>query len=116
MNVAKSAWSYTERGQNRFGCHGAWFPVEEVTSLVYDEQDVFLLLAFLRAHNGPQSDFMIANGLADVFGWRRQRLTAARQRLVGLGYVRLVRGARQHQTAVYRWAVQGVQKWPPILN
>jgi len=115
MKVAKSAWGYTERGQNRFGQHGAWFPIEEVTRLVC-EQDAFLLLAFLRSHNGPRSDFMIANGLADLLGWTRKRLAAARLRLLELDYVRCVRGARQRRTAVYRWAVQGGQKWPPILN
>jgi hypothetical protein len=27
--VAESAWKYTERGENRFGRHGVWFPTPE---------------------------------------------------------------------------------------
>ena len=54
--IAKSAWGYTERGENRFGQHGAWFPEAEVDLLVA-EQDAFILLAYLRAKQGPDSDF-----------------------------------------------------------
>jgi Primase C terminal 1 (PriCT-1) len=52
--IAKSAWGYTERGENRFGRHGAWFPEEEVDFLIA-EQDAFILLAYLRAKQGPDS-------------------------------------------------------------
>src|SRR5262249_26816213 len=62
LRTAESAWGYTERGQNRFGQHGAWFPVEEVATMIEADQDAFLLLAFLRAYNGPWAHFMCANG------------------------------------------------------
>jgi hypothetical protein len=102
MNVAKSAWDYTERGQNRFGQHGAWFPVDEVAAML-PHQDAFVLLAFLRAQEGPQATFMIANALAEKFGWPRQRLAAARHRLIELGYVEQVRRATTGLAALFRW-------------
>jgi hypothetical protein len=102
MNVAKSAWDYTERGQNRFGQHGAWFPVDEVAAML-PYQDGFVLLAFLRAQEGPQATFMIANALAEKFGWPRQRLAAARRCLIELGYVEQIRRATTGRAALFRW-------------
>jgi hypothetical protein len=49
--------------------------------MIASDQDAFLLLAFLRANNGPKRTFMVANGLALTFGWTRKRLAGARQRL-----------------------------------
>jgi hypothetical protein len=103
MKVAKSAWDYTERGENWFGQHGAYFPFEEVATLLHD-QDAFLLLAFLRAHNGPWAQFLISNGLAEPLGWHRKRLAAARQRLLNLGYVEQIRRASPHVPALFQWA------------
>jgi Primase C terminal 1 (PriCT-1) len=102
MKVANSAWGYTERGENRFGQHGAYFATEEVAALLPDP-DAFLLLAFLRAHNGPWAQFMISNSLCHHLGWRRQRLTAARQRLLDLGYIEQIRPAAQHTPALFQW-------------
>jgi hypothetical protein len=68
IKVANSAWRYTEQGKNRFGQHGVWCPIEEVTNLLHD-QDALILLTFLRAHNGPHRQFMIANGLTETFDW-----------------------------------------------
>jgi hypothetical protein len=103
MNVVKSAWTYTERGQNRFGQHGAWFPVDEVAAML-QYQDAFVLLAFLRAHEGLQATFMIANGLAGKFGWPRQRLATARKCLVELGYIDRIRKAATGLPALFRWS------------
>src|SRR5262249_42076154 len=103
MTIAKNVWSYTERGQNRFGQHGAWFPIEEVATLLHD-QDAFVLLAFLRTHNGPLSQFMIANSLSEEkLGWGRKRLAAARQRLIELGHIKQIRPASQRKPALYQW-------------
>jgi hypothetical protein len=101
IKAANSAWGYAERGQNRFGQHGAWFPCNEITALL-EHQDAFLLLAFLRAHNGPWSHFMCANdGLAEKFGWPRKRLALARTRLIELQYIKHVRHAGRGQPALY---------------
>lgn len=102
MKAAQSAWGYTERGQNRFGQHGAYFPIEEVMTMI-DDQDAFMLLAFLRAHQGPLATFMCANGLTETFRWDRRRLAAARSRLIELDYIRPVRQAGRGHPALFRW-------------
>jgi hypothetical protein len=103
MKVAESAWDYTERGANRFGQHGAWFPIEEVATMAA-EPDAFALLAFLRANNGPWATFMCTNTLAEKFKWDLRRLQAARSRLIELGYMTPVRQAGRNRPALFRWA------------
>ena len=103
ISTAQSAWNYTTQGLNRFGQHGAWFSAEEIVGLL-SNQDAFFLLAFLRAHNGPQSMFMCTNSLSEQLGWPRLRLSAARYRLVELGYVRCIRAAGRGHAALYEWA------------
>lgn len=102
MDIAQSAWGYTERGQNRFGSHGAWMAFDEVASWG-SEPDAFYLLAFLRAHHGPGNTFMVANGLAERFGWWRKRLAEARRRLIELEYLKPVRQAGRGHPALFRW-------------
>jgi hypothetical protein len=103
FKTAKSAWQVTERGENRFGQKGAWSPAEEVNRLVASDPDLFLLLSFLRANNGPRSQFWIANGLCETLGWTRKRLSAARSRLANAGYVSQVRPQTARSPAIFRW-------------
>ena len=103
MSVCESAWRYTQNNQNRFCQHGAYFPTDEVVSMLRD-QDAFFLLAFLRAKQGPWSTFMVANGLTDVLGWHRVRLSAARSRLIEMGYIAPIRQAGKGVPALYKWA------------
>jgi hypothetical protein len=116
IKVATSAWGYTDRGENRFGKTGAWSPTAEVDYLVPRFPAAFNLLMYLRAHNRPSSEFMIANGLAEVLAVGRPRLAAARRKLIDLGFIEQTRAARQHKPALYRWGSQGVQNRTPILN
>jgi hypothetical protein len=102
MTIVQSAWDCTERGQNRFGQHGAWFGIDEVMCMMAD-QDAFFLLAFLRAHQGPWATFMCANGLAEKFGWHRVRFANARRRLIELGYIRPLRQAGRGVPALFEW-------------
>jgi Bifunctional DNA primase/polymerase, N-terminal/Primase C terminal 1 (PriCT-1) len=102
MRVAQSAWSYEERGLNRCGQYGFWSPLNQVVEFLGDP-DAFYLLAFLRAHNGPWSHFMCANGLAEKFGWDRRRLAAARTRLIEAGHIKYVRYAGKGQPAMFTW-------------
>jgi hypothetical protein len=103
VEIAKNAWRYTERGQNRFGQHGAYFPTEEITVLQRDP-DAFLLLGYLRAHNRPTAQFMVSNGLSENLGWTRKRLAAARRRLIDLGYIQQIRASSQHRPALFQWS------------
>jgi hypothetical protein len=102
MKIARSAWDHTEAGRNRFGQHGAFFPIEEVVTMLH-EQDAFILLAFLRAHNGPWTEFWVSNGLSETLGWTRKRLAATRQRLLELGYIEQVRRASRHTPALFQF-------------
>jgi hypothetical protein len=102
LTIASSAWDYTERGENRFGQHGCYLRTPEVMSMI-DDQDALFLLAFLRSHNGPWATFMCANGLGDLLGWHRCRLSTARRRLIELGYMKPLRQAGRGHPALYRW-------------
>jgi hypothetical protein len=104
--IAGRAWSYTISGRNHFGQHGAWFALDEIKALtVRGRQDVLVLLAFLRVSNGPNAEFIIANGFSKQFGWPIRRIVAVRKLLLELGYVREVRAASSfHGPALYRWA------------
>jgi Bifunctional DNA primase/polymerase, N-terminal len=103
METAQSAWGYTERGQNRFGQFGAWLGFDDIAAMMED-QDAFFLLAYLRAGNGPGAKIWCTNGLAEKFGWYRQRMASARNRLIELGYLKLVRQASQGHPAEFKWA------------
>src|SRR5262249_10755896 len=52
----------------------------------------------------PDATFWIANGLAETFGWSRQRLAAARESIIQRGYIRRLRAASNNQPALYRWS------------
>jgi hypothetical protein len=104
MKTTASAWECEQNGKNLFGQHGAYFPFQEVVAMVRNrDTDAFALLGYLRAHNGPWADFYIANGLTTTFGWGKNRLVTARQRLIDLGMIALVRPAGRRQPALYRW-------------
>jgi hypothetical protein len=103
MTICDSAWAYTQNNQNRFGQHGAYFPTDEVVSMLQDH-DAFMLLAFLRAKQGPWNTFMVANGLTEVLHWTRKRVAAARTRLIQMGYIVPVRQAGKGVPALFKWA------------
>ena len=106
VKTAMSAWGYTERGENRIGQTGVWFPTSEANSLIAADQDAFILLVHLKANNGPNSAFIAANGLADTFGWTRKRLARAGKRLEGT-YLRMVRSPNANNgPALYRWRLR----------
>lgn len=105
VKIAKSAWGYTERGENRFGQTGAWLPTAEINSLIDANPDALLLLTVLRGNNGPRSKFMVANGMKDTFGWSRQRMAKARRWLENHGYLVEVEAPDSWSgPALYRWA------------
>lgn len=103
VRTVRSVWQYRERGELRFGSPGAWFDAAEANKLIAFDQDVFVLLAFLRANNRPASQFIVANGLAEVLRWPRKRLAGARTRLEGSGYIKVARPRSWHSPALYRW-------------
>jgi hypothetical protein len=110
VKAAKSAWGYTQRGDNWFGRHGVFFGTEEVNRLITSDQDQFVLLAFLRANNGPNSKFMVANGLTQTLRWRVKRLRAARRGLEGTYFKMVIRPSAANGPARYRWLAKAGQK------
>ncbi len=63
--TAKSAWGYTQRGENRFGHPSVVFDAQQADALIRDDPDLYLMLSLLRANNKPDSQFMATNlGLA----------------------------------------------------
>jgi hypothetical protein len=103
LKIAKSAWQKTEAGDNRFGRTGVWFPTGEANELIVKYPDEHRLLSYLLANNHPDSAFMVANGLANVFGWGYPRLRAARSSIIEMGYLRRLRHATNNSPALYRW-------------
>jgi hypothetical protein len=102
LRTAQSAWHYEETGQNRFCQHGAYLSLHEVDHIVGDPH-FFALLAWLRAHHGPDNEFMIADGLADRLGWPIRQLRASRNRGLREGWFRRTRTAAPGRPALYRW-------------
>ena len=47
VKTAKSAWDYTQRGENRFGRHRAFFDSGEANYLITSDQDVFVFARLL---------------------------------------------------------------------
>jgi hypothetical protein len=103
MTVASNVWAYEASGNNRCGQHGAWLSMDEIAAILV-HQDAFMLLAFLRANNGPDSLFMCANGLSEKFGWDRRKLAAARHRLIEMRYIKPIRQAGRGHPALFQWA------------
>jgi Bifunctional DNA primase/polymerase, N-terminal/Primase C terminal 1 (PriCT-1) len=104
VKTVSSAWRYEQTGKNHCWQHVVQFAVEDVIALLNDNQDAFLLLAFLHAHNGRRAQFMIANGLTEVLGWSIERLRAARKRLIELRYIEQIRKASDRKAALYQWS------------
>jgi hypothetical protein len=99
--VVDSVWRLTCEDRNWIG-RGNDRRKHEL-SLFKDDTDALYLLDYLRVTESISAQFWIANGLADNFGWALRRFTAARQRLVELGYVQQIRPPRQNHPAVFVW-------------
>jgi Bifunctional DNA primase/polymerase, N-terminal/Primase C terminal 1 (PriCT-1) len=103
VTVASNAWRYTERGENRFGRKGVFFDKADVIRLLDEDPDLYLMLSLVRAHNGPDAEFiMTIEWLAETLGWWRTRVIETRRRLIA-GYAQLIRPSRQRVAALYRW-------------
>jgi Bifunctional DNA primase/polymerase, N-terminal/Primase C terminal 1 (PriCT-1) len=63
------------------------------------------LFVFLRAENGEDAEFMVADGLGQAMGWPRRFVPTARKALIELGIITCVRPPGDGRAAMYRWAV-----------
>ena len=102
IKTAQSAWGYEERGQNRFGQPGVSLTKRHIDEL-WSHGDALLLFMRLRAINGAESEFWIADGYASELGWTLLRLRKARNALQYLGYIARTRRGTPGWPATYRW-------------
>jgi hypothetical protein len=104
MTTAASAWRYETTGKNWFGHISVHFRDYEFDQFSCNQdQDRFWLISYLRRHNGKSSRFMIANGLADVFGWSVKRLAATRRRALEEGDIIQLRRGANRTPALFCW-------------
>jgi hypothetical protein len=61
------------------------------------------LYSYLSAENGPNSQFMVADGLGPARGWPRRFVPEARKALLDMGAIKCVRYPRKGVPALYRW-------------
>jgi hypothetical protein len=77
---------------------------DEADELMATDPDAFLLLSFARNHNGPDSEFMLANGLEERLpSLTRKRISGARTRLTGRFWEMIRRTTKDGGPALYRW-------------
>jgi Bifunctional DNA primase/polymerase, N-terminal/Primase C terminal 1 (PriCT-1) len=108
--LTASIWKYTTEGRNRFGQYGAYVPLELSRKLARTP-DAYALYGVLKAENGPDSIFPIANGMAETaIGLRRYRLSNARKTIIGLGLVEQVTPQTRHKPAMYRWPKKPIRE------
>jgi len=101
MKRCKYWWDKTQKGENRYGT-GRYVKTDHhlIDGLMMKDPDAFQLLVFLqRTHWGR--DFPLSNETRDLMplngskigqtGWKRERFTGARQRLIGYGHLIVVR-------------------------
>jgi hypothetical protein len=101
VQVAQSVWSGKQRGLLRAGSFRV--SPDDVDILMMTDHDAYILLSFLRRHQGPDATFMCTNTLAERLGWCRHRQAAARSKLIALGYIKPLRQAATGLPSLFRW-------------
>lgn len=109
VKTAQSAWSYTERGDNRIGRGRRVVTThDEIDGLLHEYPDAYLLLTILRRQHWGR-DFVVANAMAELMpggGWPEKRLARARRDLDANGKIELIRAAGKYRgPALYRFRV-----------
>jgi hypothetical protein len=99
VKTAASVWRY-RGGRRRVMNHIVGRPV---FSALAADPAVLGVCAYLSAENGPNAEFMIADGLGVARGWPRRLVPQARQALLALGIVECVRRPRNGLPGLYRW-------------
>lgn len=102
VRTTKSVWKMTLEGRNRFGQIGAWLPLRLVDRLVGDPH-LCTLVSWLKAHNKPNANFLVADGLRYRFGWPRRQFVQARHRAIAEGIIVQISKPRKGHPAQYVW-------------
>jgi hypothetical protein len=105
-------WDKTQAGENWFGV-GRYVKLDHalVDDLMMRDPDAFTLLMFVRRDHWGR-DFRLANEACALMpggGWRRQRFTAARARLIEGKYIKVIKPAtiKPPRAALLRLAKNG---------
>ena len=110
VSTARSAWKYTEAGRNYFGRGAGARIARDEMEVLGPGSDALSLLTFLRMENGPDANFIVANGLRTRLRWSLDRISQARRRLIEVGIVEQIRGASSKAgPALHRWPRKGGQ-------
>jgi hypothetical protein len=65
--------------------------------------EVWALFSYLATENGPNSQFMVADGLGPARGWPQRFVPKTRRALLDMGAIRCVRRPRKGVPALYCW-------------
>ena len=99
VRTAASVWRF-RGGRKLFMQHiieGPAFP-----KLMADPE-VWTVCSFLMIEQGPDAQFMIADGLGEARGWPRRMVPKARKALLDLKIIEQVRRPGNGLAALYRW-------------
>ncbi len=99
VKTAASAWTF-RGGRKRIMNHIIAKPV--FSALVADPS-VMGVFAYLAAENGPEADFMIADGLGPARGWPRRLVPHARKTMLALNVIECIRPPAIGRPGLYRW-------------
>lgn len=112
FDTANSVLGYLERGELRSGEQGAWFKRQQAQELA---RDPFLLglIAWLKAENGPDSEFWVADGLCGQkhLGWPIDRLRYARNRAMKTEWIKQIVPPAKFRNALYVWGPTASHLW-----
>lgn len=107
VKLARSAWGYTERGENLVGRQHITVAFETIDQLLSVDPDAFVLMTLLLRHHSDRSRFLVANAMAKRMpptGWTLRKFQSARARLLENGFIACVRKASSiYGPAMYAW-------------
>jgi hypothetical protein len=99
IGTANSVWKY-RGGRKRVMQNIVEAPV---FAALIANLDAWALFAYLAAENGPNAQFMVADGLGAARGWPQRFVPKARKALLDMGAIKCVRFPRKGVPALYRW-------------
>ena len=67
---------------------------------------VAILIVWAKANFKPDSEFWLADGLTDKFGWSARQLRQARRRAIKMGIFKLIRPVGFKRPALYGWGLR----------
>jgi hypothetical protein len=105
IKVANSVFKYRMNGTLRPRQRGGvWFPPAAAPAqMIQDNLPLFGLIAWLKAMNGPDAEFWVADGLREKLGWSDDMLSKARRDALNGGWIVQIAPPAPRRPARYRW-------------